>query len=121
MTNCITKRAAVSLLAVAAIVTPAAAGQYDNNDRRFVIHNVGDSTIDSVRASNIRERVWGPNLIGPSTLAAGYDRILEPAFDEGYCRFDVLVTFTSGAEQVLPDINLCVIAHLYASEWGISI
>jgi hypothetical protein len=45
---------------------------------------------------------------------------VEPDVNNGYCRFDVLVTYETGAELRLWGVNLCETTRIYASEWNIS-
>jgi len=79
----------------------------DGFNRRFDIVNESDATIVAVRASNIDNPNFGRDLLGNYVVRPGYKMNLLPVRDQGYCRFDVQITFGNGDVQRIWDVNLC--------------
>ena len=46
-------------------------------------------------------------------IPAGYQMRVEPECNDGYCRFDVLITYETGEEVTLWGVNLCEATTIY--------
>jgi hypothetical protein len=98
-----------------ALASPAAA-----LERWVYVVNDGVSTVRSVQISHIDDPDWRGDLLSPHTLAPGEMVLVEPAIHNGYCRFDVRVTFVGGSEVTLWDLNLCELSHIFVDEYGLT-
>jgi hypothetical protein len=103
--------------AAIAMVASASAGSASALERWVDIANVGDYNIRSVRISDIDRIDFGHNLLG-SMLPPGYLTRLDGYRHRGYCRFDVKVTYETGQEVVLWDVNLCKATKIYVTDFG---
>lgn len=104
--------AAVSLLGTA----QANADQYQ---RWVEIINHGIGTVKSVHITTIAEPYpyrWGDVLGG--RIYAGHSAIVEPYYDGGYCRFDIMVGYEDGTEVPVWDVNLCTATTVDVSDMG---
>lgn len=108
-------RTIAAALAAAAILTANAASALS---RAVYVHNDGDSPIWSIEISHIDDPVYREDMLGLSTLAAGEGRWLEPVYDDGYCRFDLRITYTSGQQVQMWDVNLCEAVSLSTDNYG---
>jgi hypothetical protein len=79
-------------------------------NRNVDIVNQSDQTIMEFHASNVGENRWGPDLLGPVSLASGDDVDLNLNDGTGYCRFDFLTVMDDGTALIRPDVNVCRVA-----------
>lgn len=107
--------AALALTATAIVTTPAAA---DNLYRWIDVENLGSSDIVSIRISNIDDSDWSRNLIRGNYIEAGGTMTVEPRRADGYCRFDMLISYSDGEEVKVWDINLCEETDIAIDEEG---
>lgn len=107
--------AALALTAAATITTPAAA---DNLYRWIDVENLGSSDIVSIRISHIDNPDWSRNLIRGNYIEAGGVMTVEPGRTDGYCRFDMLISYSDGEEVKVWDINLCEETDIAFDEEG---
>ena len=110
----IRKTLAATAAAVAIFTTNAATAL----DRSVYVQNDGDCPIWSVRMSHIDRRHYGPDLLGDYVIPAGAGEWLRPVNDQGYCRFDLLITYANGDEVQLWDVNLCEALTVQADNSG---
>lgn len=68
--------------------------------------NVSDHGVTDIRIANLDDRRWGPNLLS-GVLPAGYHIVVNPMKPQGYCRFDIRLTYTDGTVSQVNDVNLC--------------
>lgn len=72
--------------------------------------NDSSSEIYAVHMTNIDDVSVGYDLLGRNTLPSGFMVPgMEPDLDDGYCRYDLLVTFDDGATLMLNDFNACAV------------
>jgi hypothetical protein len=87
--------------------------QASAEDRRFVLENKSNRTIVQVQTSNIGEAFFHPvDLLDDEVLRPGESIVLEPDNHQGWCRFDVRITFRNGDRQDISDVNMCTITSL---------
>jgi hypothetical protein len=103
--------------AAAALVAMTSAGGASALERWVNVWNTGSSAIWSVRISNIHDGSFGPDLLGGSVIPPGYTTTVEP-YANGYCRFDVEITYETGQVIDLWNLNLCELTDIYASDYG---
>ena len=84
----------------------------DGLNRRFDLVNESGRTIYAVRISHIDRSTFGRDLLGEYIVRSGQTAELEPVRHQGYCRFDVQITFENGAFQNIWDVNLCEATEL---------
>lgn len=97
------KFAAAFALALSAFTVPAFA-----SPAMIDIVNESSSEISAIHMTDIDEPTTGRDLLGQYTLPAGYKVAgLQPDLDEGYCRYDLIVTFEDGSSSMLNDFNAC--------------
>lgn len=89
---------------VASIFATSAASAYE---RWVDVVNSGHAAIYSIFITNVDDRRYGRDLLGDYTIPAGYQARVEPDVSNGYCRFDVLITYETGVEVRLWNVNLC--------------
>jgi hypothetical protein len=80
--------------------------------------NNGGSAIYSVYITNVDDRSYGRDLLGNYMIPAGYEMRVEPDLSNGYCRFDVLVTYETGQEVTLWGVNLCEATTIYTDGYN---
>lgn len=108
----------IHLPAIAALLAIAASGPALANETWVYVNNEGDLAILSVRISHI-ETTWpGPDLLGAAVIPAGSFAKVQPQDPQGYCRFDVEITYENGQEVTLWDLNLCELVDIYVSDSG---
>jgi hypothetical protein len=113
---CRAARLAVPLV-VALLGVPASAGA-DPYQRWVDVVNEGRYAIWSVRISHVDDGRWGPDLLGGYVIEPGQVMRVEPVRNQGYCRFDVQVTYETGQVVTLWGVNLCEAIALFASDAG---
>ena len=95
-------------LAAAAILAGTFAANTASAYERWIdVVNSGNAAIYSVYISNVDDRSYGRDLLGNSMIPAGYQARVQPDVTNGYCRFDVLVTYETGEKITLWGVNLC--------------
>lgn len=99
------------VLAAITTATPACA-----LERWIDVVNVGRSAIQSVLISNVDTPNFGQDLLGSYQIAPGNEMRVEPDVHSGYCRYDVLVTYETGEEVRLWDVNLCEATSIVVEE-----
>ncbi len=92
-----------ALVVAASLATAGSASAYE---RWIDIHNVGDATIVAVQISHIDMQTWGPDILA-SAIPAGYVGEVDPVNTQGYCRFDIRLTYADGDTADIYDVNLC--------------
>jgi hypothetical protein len=106
-------------LAAGAILAANAASAYE---RWLDVVNEGYGAIWSVQISHVDDDSWRRDLLGQYMIPAGYEMRVDPEVPQGYCRFDILVTYEDGTEVVIWDENLCELTTLRVNEgYGIVI
>lgn len=111
---------AVASVAIAA--TMAACVQNAQAYERWIcISNVGSSEIVRVQISHVDKESWGPNLIRGGNIDVGDVRTVEPRNTQGYCRFDIKVTYADGEIMKLWRVNLCAATDLVINEYDYNI
>jgi hypothetical protein len=87
-------------------------------ERWVDIVNNGSASIYSVHITNVDDRSYGRDLLGDYMIPAGYEMRIEPDINNGYCRFDVLVTYETGHEVTMWGVNLCEATTIYTDGYG---
>ena len=109
-------RNTIAAVAVAAGVFSAnAASAFE---RWVDIVNNGSVAMRSVFITNVDDRSYGRDLLGEYVIPAGYEMRVEPDVNNGYCRFDVLITFESGPDLTLWGVNLCEATTITADDYN---
>ena len=107
-----------TIAAVAVAAGLFAANTASAFERWVDIVNNGSASIYSVHITNVDDRSYGRDLLGDYTIPAGYEMRVEPDVNNGYCRFDVLVTYETGAEVTMWGVNLCEATTIYTDGYG---
>jgi hypothetical protein len=107
-----------SLAAAFAAATVFAASAASAYERWVDIVNWGNSAIYSVEISNVDDPNYGRDLLGNYMIRPGDELRVEPDFPNGYCRFDMRITFETGRQVMLWGVNLCEATAIYADEHG---
>jgi hypothetical protein len=95
-----------TLVAVVGLGTAQASADYLS--REFQLVNRSNETITEVLASNIKDSAFIPvDLLGNETVGPHESMRIAPFNDDGWCRFDVRMTFDDGLQQDVYDVNLC--------------
>ena len=113
MTRIFTRMAAATVIATG-LLSATAAQAYD---RDVYIYNDGWDAIHSVYISHIDDGSWGRDLLGRYMISAGEGFYVEPRNHQGYCRFDVKITYETGEAVHLWGVNLCGGRQIVADEW----
>jgi hypothetical protein len=87
-------------------------------ERWIDVVNSGSSAIYSVYITNVDDRSYGRDLLGNYMIPAGYEMRVEPDVHNGYCRFDMLITYETGEEVTLWGVNLCEATTIYTDVYG---
>lgn len=106
---------------VAASLFGASATQSQAYERWICIENVGSSEIVKVQISHVGKNTWGPNLIRGDYIDTGDVMTVEPNNTQGYCRFDIKVTYADGEVMKLWRVNLCAATNLVVDEYDYDI
>ena len=96
-----------TIAAVALTAGLVAANAASAFERWVDVVNSGNAAIYSVFITNVDDRSYGRDLLGNYMIPAGYEMRLESDVSNGYCRFDVKITYETGAEVILWGVNLC--------------
>jgi hypothetical protein len=106
-------------IAAAAVLTGMFAANAASAYEHWIdIVNNGNSAIYSVFITNVADSRYGRDLLGDYVIPAGYQQRLEPDFNNGYCRFDVLITYETGEEVKLWGVNLCEATSITTDGYG---
>jgi hypothetical protein len=98
----------ISTTLVAVLGLGVAEASADDLSREFLLVNHSNHTITEVLASNIGDQSFGPvDLLGSETIGPHESLRIAPFNDEGWCRFDIRMTFSNGLQQDVYDVNLC--------------
>lgn len=103
----------------AALVVAAGLGAANSAsayERWVDIHNVGNAAIVAVQISHIDMRTWGPDIL-PGVIPVGSVGHVDPVNTDGYCRFDVRLTYNDGTTADIYDVNLCETLDLVTDGW----
>jgi len=103
----------ITIAAVTVAAGLVAANTASAFERWIDIVNSGNSAIYSVFITNVADPNYGRDLLGNSVIPAGYQSRVEPDMNNGYCRFDVLITYETGEEVPLWGVNLCEATTIY--------
>lgn len=106
------KLSTIALTAIMGVgIAQAPAGDYLN--RNFRLANRTDHTITRVLASNIGDSTFDPiDLLGDETIPPNSSLLIAPFDAQGWCRFDLRVTFRNGDQQDVYDVNVCEATRL---------
>jgi hypothetical protein len=81
------------------------------------ISNEGAGDIWYVQMSPVEDQNYGADLLGETeVIQSGYYTVVTPDNPTGACRFDVLITYASGAELAIWDVDICSYNVIYATE-----
>jgi hypothetical protein len=98
----------ILISALAAAVLGLSAFQASAYERWFNLVNDTSNTIVSVRITNVDDPSFhGRNLLGGRVVRPGYSTDIEPVRHQGYCRFDLELTYANGDRQSIWNVNLC--------------
>lgn len=97
---------------VAAAASLCIAGQASAAIQDVDVMNNSGETILAVYLSPEYRPDWGRDLLGNEILEDGW--MLEKRFnrDQGYCTYDVMVTFSDGSKMTKADVDLCTVSIL---------
>jgi hypothetical protein len=97
------RTAAAAFVVTAGLAAAHSASAYE---RWINIHNTSNVTVTAVQISHIDTRSWGPNIL-PGVINAGYQGVVDPVDTQGYCRFDVKLSYADGTSAEIYNVNLC--------------
>ena len=102
-----------TLLAAAAVAIGVFSATGASALERWInLHNQANVALVDVRISHIRTTEWGPNLLY-GYIPSGWVDTLNPAWHDGYCRFDIYLGYADGTDSTIMDVNLCEALDLY--------
>lgn len=108
------KSAVIAATVAAALVSPALA-----SDPRVNIINRSDYTVTRIEMSHVRTSDWGRDLLGDHILRTGYYLdLVTPGIHDGYCRYDLRVTFSNGVRMEVSDFNACATETVAVYNYG---
>ena len=85
------------------------------------IVNQTERPILTVHVSHVDRSGFGDDdLLGPHLIPVGGTHRVTPRSHEGYCRFDVLITYMDGSDDVMWDVNLCRATEIVVDGFGYS-
>jgi len=97
-----------TLLASAAVVSLLGnTSSAEALERWLRIHNNTSYELCFVQISHIATRDWGPDILGDTCLKPGRYRTVDPGWQSGYCKMDMLFTFEDDEEVEEYDFNIC--------------
>ncbi len=99
------KKIVIGALLVAAIASPAAAGNQD-----FTILNNTGYPIDQVYVSASAKEDWEEDVLGRDTLPAGERTKIRFSSDEDACLWDLKVVYQDEETAEWQGINLCEVS-----------
>ncbi len=108
-------RLAAAASVAGALLASSAAQAYE---RWVNIVNGSSSEIYSVHISHVGDNSWRSDLLGAYTIPSGYQMVVEPQLHQGYCMFDVRITYVTGAQEFLWRVNLCEATDIVTSNSG---
>lgn len=111
----------IAATAMLAAVIGASIAQAQAYERWICIENVGSSDIVKVQISHVDKDSWGGNLIRGNRIDVGDTLTVEPRNTQGYCRFDIKVTYADGEVMKLWRVNLCSATNLVINEYDYDI
>jgi hypothetical protein len=94
----------------------ATAGSANAFERWVNVYNTSDLMVTAIQISNIRTDVWGPNILY-GVIPAGDVSTVDPVNTEGYCRFDIRLSYEDGSTASIYDVNLCEALDLVTDGW----
>jgi hypothetical protein len=101
-------------IAAAALAGAAFSADFAAAEERWVdIVNEGSSSIYSVHITRNDDTGWGRDLLGRYLIPAGDEMRVEPDNHGDYCFFDVKITYATGEEMLMWDVDLCDIIVIY--------
>jgi hypothetical protein len=105
------KTAVVGTVAAAAMST-ALIGSARAGTQDFDLINDSGQTIERIFVSSVNTNDWENDVLGSSTLSAGYTKHV--TFSSGYrgCRFDVKVVFQDGSSLTDWNVDLCRVGRI---------
>jgi len=86
-------------------------------DRGVYVYNDGFDPIYSIHISHVDSGAWGRDLLGRYMIDVGDEFRVEPRNHQGYCRFDIKITYETGEEVYLWDVNICGGRQVVTDEW----
>ncbi len=90
-------------LVVVGALTANAASAYE---RWVKINNTADTAVLAVQISHINDNFWGPDIL-PGVIQAHSGAVVDPVNTQGYCRFDVRLSYADGTTAEIRNVNLC--------------
>jgi hypothetical protein len=101
------KIGALAAVALTFTMTTAGIAQTDRYDRRIVVRNMSDSTIERFHATNTGIERWGRDHLGRDVLRPGQETTIDLNDGSGYCRFDFLTMTDGGQRIVRRNVDVC--------------
>jgi len=101
-----TKMIRNSFAAALVVVGALAANAASAYERWVKIENTAATAVVSVQISHINDNFWGPDIL-PGIIQAHSGAVVDPVNVQGYCRFDVKLSYADGTTAEIRDVNLC--------------
>lgn len=102
-------------LAFAAVAT---LGMTSANAQDRNVNIINETSYDIVEfyASNVGERDWEEDILGPDILESGASVMIDIDDGTGYCKYDFMAIFDDGDEVIKEDVNVCEISSFRFTE-----
>lgn len=113
------KVTALSATVFAALMSSGASAWDGLNRTISLVNDSQYSTVMHLYITDKGRTDWGNDLLGSDVLYPGYFDYFTPV-DRGYCKFDLLVVFDTGHQDVLEDVNLCEVYEIDVNDYGFS-
>lgn len=110
---------AAAVVAGLAIVAPAEAQRDRDGQQRWIdVVNRANVQIREFYMTDVGTQNWGDDRLGRDVVEPGQQMRVLPTANQrarGFCRYDMKVVFSNGAEVVRNNVNLCETAQLVCS------
>jgi hypothetical protein len=94
----------------------ATAGSANAFERWINVYNVSDLMVTAVQISHVDTQSWGSNILY-GVIPAGGVNTVDPVNTQGYCRFDIRLSYEDGSTAAIYDVNLCEALDLVTDGW----
>lgn len=75
-------------------------------ERWLRVHNDTNISLCYIYITHVDDGDWGADLLGPCIEPGGY-AVVDPGWQQGYCRMDMKFVFSDDDEVVRNDYNIC--------------
>jgi len=111
------KKLLIALLAGISLAGIVSTPSHAQEERWLKIHNDTDTALCEVYITHVGDEYYGDDLIG-SCIQPGRYRTVDPGWQQGYCKMDLMFVFDGAADDFIDDYNICEETDLYINGGG---